>query len=62
MIAPGARLGRYEVRSKIGEGGMGQVYLAQDPTLDRKQEIASRSGTGGLNRPRTAPRWDSRPR
>jgi len=22
----GAKLGRYEIRSKIGEGGMGEVY------------------------------------
>src|SRR5438128_9563982 len=35
-IEPGTRLGRYEIRSKIGAGGMGQVYLAQDTTLDRK--------------------------
>ena len=34
-ITPGARLGRYEIRSKIGEGGMGEVYLAQDSKLDR---------------------------
>ena len=35
-IGTGARLGRYEIRSKIGEGGMGDVYLAQDTKLDRK--------------------------
>jgi serine/threonine protein kinase len=36
MIAPGARFGRYEVRSQIGEGGMGEVYLALDTQLDRQ--------------------------
>ncbi|PYS75032.1 MAG: protein kinase, partial [Acidobacteria bacterium] len=36
MITAGTRLGRYEIRSKIGEGGMGEVYLAQDTKLDRK--------------------------
>src|SRR6266704_2556780 len=35
-IASGTKLGRYEIRSKIGEGGMGEVYLAQDTKLDRK--------------------------
>src|SRR5947208_7448805 len=34
-IAAGTKLGRYEIRSKIGEGGMGEVYLAQDTQLDR---------------------------
>src|SRR5262245_4975604 len=36
MIAVGAKLGRYEIRSKIGEGGMGEVYLAEDTRLRRK--------------------------
>ena len=35
-IAAGEKLGRYEIRSKIGAGGMGEVYLALDARLDRK--------------------------
>lgn len=31
----GTRLGRYEIRSPIGKGGMGEVYLAQDTQLER---------------------------
>src|SRR6478752_4544184 len=34
-ITAGTRLGRYEIRSKIGEGGMGEVYLAEDTRLRR---------------------------
>ena len=34
MLA-GQRFGRYEVRSKLGEGGMGEVYMALDSELGR---------------------------
>src|SRR5258707_7097297 len=35
-FSPGARLGRYEIKSQLGAGCMGEVYLAQETKLDRK--------------------------
>ncbi|MGA0612990.1 serine/threonine-protein kinase [Caldimonas sp. KR1-144] len=38
--APGAeRLGRYTLRGRIGEGGIGSVYAADDPLLSRRVAI-----------------------
>src|SRR5258708_619903 len=34
-ILPGRRLGPFEILSKIGAGGMGEVYKARDTRLDR---------------------------
>ena len=38
-LAPGSHLGPYEVLALIGAGGMGQVYRARDPRLDREVAI-----------------------
>ena len=37
-IAPGSRLGPYEIVALLGAGGMGEVYRARDPKL--KREVA----------------------
>jgi serine/threonine protein kinase len=38
-VAPGTRLGPYEVLAQLGAGGMGEVYRARDTRLDRDVAI-----------------------
>ena len=39
MIPAGTKLGRYEIRSPLGAGGMGEVYRARDEKLNRDVAI-----------------------
>ena len=48
-LAPGTRLGPYEIGGLIGAGGMGQVYRALDPRLGRHVAIKTLSATGGAD-------------
>ena len=38
-LAPGSSLGPYTLRAELGRGGMGVVYTAHDPRLDRQVAI-----------------------
>ncbi len=39
MSPPGATLGPYTILAELGHGGMGAVYTAHDPRLDRQVAI-----------------------
>jgi serine/threonine protein kinase/tetratricopeptide (TPR) repeat protein len=51
-LSEGSRLGRYVVLARIGAGGMGVVYSAYDPELDRKVAIKLLRGSSGGSLPK----------
>ncbi len=46
QLLPGARVGRYQVLRAVGRGGMGEVYAAYHPDLDRRIALKVVQGLG----------------
>jgi serine/threonine protein kinase/tetratricopeptide (TPR) repeat protein len=49
MLAPGSRLGSYEIVAPLGAGGMGEVYAARDARLGRDLAIKLISSRRGVD-------------
>src|SRR5215210_2655848 len=48
-LTTGSRLGHYEIIGPLGAGGMGEVYRARDPRLDREVAIKVLSSSLALD-------------
>jgi eukaryotic-like serine/threonine-protein kinase len=54
ILDEGVRLGRYEIVSLVGSGGMGQVYRARDPQLAREVGVKILPHGAGISADRLA--------
>ena len=55
-LARGATVGRYVILGLVGRGGMGDVYAAYDPELDRKIALKLLNAGGAAEESKTASR------
>ena len=58
-LSPDTNLSHYRIISRIGAGGMGEVYLAQDTKLDRKVALKILHGELATDQDRTQREFSS---